>query len=233
MPYRIDFHSHTGHSSDSLTPAAQLLEAAIRAGLAALTVTDHNNIGGAMQAVSLVQRQPERFGSLIVYPGEEVMTREGEIIGVFLRSAIPRGLTPEETITRIRDQGGLVLVPHPFDRARNSRLAERALERVAGLVDAIETFNSRTTLPADNARAVAFAAAHGLPAVGGSDAHTPGEVGNAYLEIDEPPARDPAGLLAQIKGGRVGGRSSHPAVHIASKAAKWGKRLGLAPQVRL
>jgi predicted metal-dependent phosphoesterase TrpH len=233
MVYRVDLHSHTGHSSDCLLPAARLLDAAVRRGLAGLAVTDHNTLDGALQAASLVALQPERFRGLRIIPGEEVKTNEGEIIGLFLSQSIPRGLTPEETIDRIRAQGGLVTIPHPFDRVRGSRLAETAIRRVAPLVDAIETFNSRTTLPADNARALALARAHQLAATAGSDAHVAWEVGNAYVELDEPPAGEPAALLAQLRRGRVGGRTSLPLVHAGSKLAKWGKRLGLAPAVRL
>jgi predicted metal-dependent phosphoesterase TrpH len=233
MVYRVDLHSHTGHSSDCLLPAARLLDAAVRRGLAGLAVTDHNTLDGALQAAALVERRPERFRGLRIIPGEEVKTNEGEIIGLFLSQSIPRGLTPEETIDRIRAQGGLVTIPHPFDRFRGSRLAETAIHRVARLVDAIETFNARTTLPADNARALALAQAHHLAATAGSDAHVAWEVGNAYLELDDPPAGEPAALLAQLRRGRVGGRTSLPLVHVGSKLAKWGKRLGLAPAVRL
>jgi predicted metal-dependent phosphoesterase TrpH len=231
--YRIDLHTHTGHSSDCLLPAARLLDAAVRRGLAGIAVTDHNLLGGAVQAQSLVAREPERYRGLTVVPGEEVMTSEGELIGLFLHEPIPRGLTPEETITRIRAQGGLVMVPHPFDRLRGSRIAAGALERVAGLVDAVEVFNARTTFPADNARALAFARRHELPAAGGSDAHVAAEVGNGYVELEAPPAGHPQALLAQLRSGRIGGRPSLPLVHAGSKLARWRKRLGLAPAIQL
>ncbi|MBI3974512.1 MAG: PHP domain-containing protein [Chloroflexi bacterium] len=233
VSHRVDLHSHTGHSSDSLLPAEVLLEAAVRAGLAAIAVTDHNSLGGALQACSLVERSPERFGNLVVIPGEEVKTVEGEIIGLFLCEPIPRGLTPEETIGRIRAQGGLVLVPHPFDRLRGSRIAAPALDRIAPLVDAIEVFNARTTLAADNTRALDFARRHHLAVVAGSDAHTAREVGFAYVEIDAPPAREPKAFLEQICAGRIGGRLSPPLVHFGSTFARWRKRLGIAPTVQL
>jgi predicted metal-dependent phosphoesterase TrpH len=233
MVYRIDFHTHTGHSSDCLLPAARLLGAAVRRGLAAIAVTDHNSLGGALQAQALAERQPELFPNLLVYAGEEVMTSEGEVIGLFLREAIPRGLTPEETIARIRGQNGLVIVPHPFDRLRRSRLTAAALCRVAPLVDAIEVFNARTTIPADNARALAFARQHRLALIGGSDAHVAPEVGNGYVEVDSAPAGEPGALLAQVRQGRVGGRLSFPLVHASSKLARWRKRLGLAPAIAL
>jgi predicted metal-dependent phosphoesterase TrpH len=233
VAYRIDLHSHTGHSKDSLLPAAELLLRAARRGLTAIAVTDHNSLGGALQAKALVERQPEQFGGVRVLVGDEVMTREGELIGLFLHEEIPRGLTPEETIKRIRAQGGLVLVPHPFDRLRGSRISEAAINRVAHLVDAIEGLNARTTLAADNVKAQAFARSHGLALSAGSDGHTAGEIGNAYMELGEVPANEPQGFLAQLKRGQIGGGLSRPTVHVASKLASWRKRLGLAPAVQL
>ncbi len=233
MGYRVDFHTHTGHSKDSLLPAGRLLEAAARRGLAAVAITDHNSLGGALQARDLAERQAEQFRGVRVLPGTEVMTAEGEIIALLVREEIPRGLTPEETIRRVRDQGGLVLLPHPFDRIRGSRLRRGAVERVAHLLDAVEVLNARTTLGRDNEEARTFARAHGLASVAGSDAHTAGEVGAAYLELDEPPSEEPAALLAQVKRGRVGGGLSEPTAHVWSKLATWRKRLGLAPTVQL
>lgn len=233
MPYRIDFHAHTGHSSDSLLPVARLLHTAVQRGLAALAVTDHNSLSGALQARSLVECAPERFPNLAVIMGEEVNTSEGELIGICISELVPRGLTPEQTIARIHAQGGLVLAPHPFDRLRGSRITAQALARVVPLIDAVEVFNARTTFPADNQRALDFARRHHLAEVAGSDAHLPSEVGHGYVEVDSVPAGNAPALLAQLRSGRVGGRASHPAVHVGSQLARWRKRLGLAPTVQL
>ena len=232
-PYRVDLHAHTGHSKDSLCPAPALLAAAVRRGLAGLAVTDHDTVGGALQALALVERDPERYPGLTIIPGEEVKTREGELIALFVRETVPPKLTPEETIRRIRDQGGLVLVPHPFDRVRGSRLRPEALERVADSLDAIEVFNARTTINGDNHRAVAFAREYDLLQTAGSDAHVDWEVGHAYVELDEPPATTPEGLLAQLRRGTIAGKPSNPVAHLYSTAAKLRKRFGLAPAVRL
>jgi predicted metal-dependent phosphoesterase TrpH len=229
----VDLHSHTGHSKDSLCPAAALLAAAVRRGLAGLAVTDHDTVGGALQALSLVARDPERYPGLTIIPGEEVKTREGELIALFIRETVPPKLTPEETIRRIRDQGGLVLVPHPFDRVRGSRLTAAALERVADTVDGIEVFNARTTLNGDNHRALAFARTYDLLQTAGSDAHVAWEVGHAFVELDEPPATTPAALLAQLRRGTVVGKPSNIVAHLYSSVAKLRKRYGLAPAVRL
>jgi len=259
--FRIDFHSHTGHSPDAAVPAASLLDGAVRAGLATLCVTDHNTIDGGRQAASIVARRPDRYPGLSVIIGEEVMTSEGEVIGLFLTTTIPRGLTPEETIRRIRDQGGLVTVPHPFDRLRGSRLRSGAIQRIAdaGLIDAIEGLNARVTFSADNDRAIAFARAYQLPVVAGSDAHTAGEVGRAWVALDEPPGMTTDILRAQLEATRVthahphrpgsqdasqsgpqpptghaiGGQISSPLVHLGSSLARWQRRLGLLPDVVL
>lgn len=230
--YRLDFHAHTGHSRDCAVPAARLLEDALRAGVNLLCVTDHDTIEGGRQAASIARVRADQHAGLAVVVGEEVMTSEGEIIGLFLTATIPRGLPPVEVARRIRGQGGLVTIPHPFDRLRGSRLREGALRAVvdAGLVDAIEARNARVTFGADNERAAAFARAHGLPVVGGSDAHVRGEAGAAYSTLDVPPATDAAGLRAQLPAMRLGGGLSSPLVHLGSSAARWGRRLGLLPE---
>ena len=231
--HKIDLHSHTGHSKDSLLPAAVLLRAAAARGMTAIAVTDHDSLGGALQAAALAERQAERFGGIRVIAGSEVMTREGEIIGLFLRQDVPRGLTPEDTIARMRAQDGFVLVPHPFDRIRGSRLRETALRRVAHLVDAIEGLNARTTLAADNSAAQRFAGEHGLLMTAGSDAHVAGEAGAAYVECTAPPPQDAASLRALLRSARLAGGLSAPTVHVYSKLATWRKKLGIAPAIQL
>lgn len=230
--YRLDFHAHTGHSSDSALPAAALLRDAVRAGVNVLCVTDHNTIEGGRQAASIARIRGEEHPGLTVIVGEEVMSSMGEIIGLFLTETIARGLPPAEVAKRIRGQGGIVTIPHPFDRFRGSRLHVDALRMLvdAGLVDAIEARNARVTFTADNDRAVAFASDHGLPIVGGSDAHTRGEVGAAYSSLDVPPATDASGLRAQLPMMRLGGGLSSPMVHFGSAGARWGRRLGLLPE---
>jgi predicted metal-dependent phosphoesterase TrpH len=221
--WKVDTHSHTRLSKDSLNDPRLLVETAAARGLQALCVTDHNGLANALA----LARLPDL--PIVVIPSEEIKTREGEIIGWFLQELIPKGLEPEETARRIRAQGGIVGVPHPFDRMRNSsRLQTPALERLvaAGLVDVIEVFNARTTLPADNARALEFAQAHKLAMSAGSDAHTLWEVGRAYVEV--PPFAGPAEFLASLRRGRVGGALSPKLIHASSRWAVIAKALGLA-----
>lgn len=217
MAYRVDLHSHTRFSIDSLSQLEAIVRACVDTGLDGLAVTDHNTIAGA-QALSYLAPFP-------IIVGEEIFTREGEIIGLFLQEEISRGLTPEETIARIRDQGGLVVVPHPLDRFRRSRLELSALRRVVQQVDAIEVFNAHTTMPADNKRARELALSFDLAQTAGSDAHTPHEVGRAYVELDELPSTNPQTFLQQLRRGRVGGRASSPTVHVHTALAKLRKRL--------
>ena len=221
--WKVDTHSHTRLSKDSLNDPRRLVETAAAHGLGALCVTDHNGLANAL-ALSRLSDLP-----IPVIASEEVKTREGEIIGWFLQELVPKGLSPEETAQRIRAQGGIVAVPHPFDRARNSsRLQTPALERLvaAGLVDVIEVFNARTTFPDDNALALDFATRHGLAMSAGSDAHTLWEVGRAYVQV--PPFTTAAEFLAGLRGGQVGGELSPALVHISSRWATTLKQIGLA-----
>src|SRR6476620_146775 len=191
---KVDMHCHTRLSKDSLNDPRKLVEAAATRGMGALCVTDHNGLANALK----LSRMPDL--PLKVIPSEEVKTSEGEIIGYFLSELVPKGLTPEETVKRIKGQGGLVNVPHPFDSMRaGSRLKTTALERLAdkGLLDMVEVFNSRAAKAEDNERALAFAKSHDLPMTAGSDAHTLVEIGRAYVEIA--PFSGPDEFLAAIK----------------------------------
>ena len=198
---RVDLHSHTMWSGDSSTTAEELEEAIVATGLDVLCVTDHNAIKGAQE---LVDRLPCR-----VVVGEELRTHAGEIIGLFLTERVPFGVPPAEAARLIRAQGGLVYVPHPFDALRRN-LAEPALEDLVaeGLVDAIEVFNAKTSLPHLNERAAAFADEHTLAAGAGSDAHVPEAIGAAYVEM--PDFDGPGDFLAKLAAGRVVGHHADP-----------------------
>ena len=215
---KVDMHCHTRLSKDSLNNPRRLVEVAAERGLGALCVTDHNGLANAL-ALSHMSDLPIK-----VIPSEEVKSNEGEIIGYFLSELVPKGLTPEETVRRIKGQGGLVCVPHPFDTMRTaSRLTTLALDRLvqAGLVDILEVFNARAVDAADNDRALRYAKEHGLAMSAGSDAHTLVEVGRAYAEI--PPFTTPQEFLAGLRAGRVHGTLSSRLIHLASTWAKIAK----------
>lgn len=174
---KADLHVHTAYSSDSITPLKVVVSRCLQIGINCIAVTDHNTIFGALKL-----RELAPFTVII---GEEIATRSGEIIGYFLYEEIPSGLTAEETIRRIKEQGGLVCIPHPCDSLRFSRLRYKTLERLLPHIDIIEVFNSRVLLPRDNLRARLLALSSGLLASAGSDAHTAPEIGNAYVVMPE------------------------------------------------
>lgn len=211
---RADLHIHTHHSPDCSMTAAGIVAACRRAGINCLAVVDHNTLAGALEVAQLAL--------FPVIVGEEIHTGEGEIVGLFLETEIPRGLSPEETIARIRAQGGLVLVPHPFDRLRRSTIGAEALLRILAQVDIIEVFNARIMIPAYSARARALAARQGLLGSGGSDAHTLGEIGRGYVEMPGFAGRED--FLVSLAQGQVVGRPSSPLVHLFATWNKWKKR---------
>jgi len=208
-------HCHTRLSKDSLNDPRKLVEVAASRGLGALCVTDHNGLANAL-ALSRMSDLP-----LKVIASEEVKSSEGEIIGYFLTELVPKGLSPEETVRRIKEQGGLVAVPHPFDTMRSaSRLKTPALERLVGegMVDIIEVFNARSTRAEDNEKALNYARRHNLVMGAGSDAHTLLEVGRAFVEV--PPFESPKEFLHALRRGKVHGDLSSRFIHLASTLAK-------------
>ncbi len=174
----VDLHMHTDHSYDCATPVEVLLASAREAGLGAIAVTDHNEISGALEA----QAKSAQAGVRVIV-GEEIKTDgQGEVIGLFLKEKIPRGLSLAETIERIRRQGGVVYVPHPFDRMHAVPDYEHLLA-VLDEVDAIEIFNPRVAISAFNEEADRFAAKYRIPAGAGSDAHVPQGLGSARVRM--------------------------------------------------
>jgi glycosyltransferase involved in cell wall biosynthesis len=172
----VDLHMHTDHSYDCATPVEVLLAEARARGLGAIAVTDHNEISGALEARA-------KANGVKVIVGEEVKTKEqGEVIGLFIEEKIPRGMTLQETIAEIRRQGGLVYVPHPFDRMHSVPDYEH-LVAVIDDVDAIEVFNPRIAISEFNEEAVRFAAKYRIPAGAGSDAHVPQGLGSVRIRM--------------------------------------------------
>jgi glycosyltransferase involved in cell wall biosynthesis len=172
----VDLHMHTDHSHDCATPVEVLLAEARARGLGAIAVTDHNEISGALEAAA-------KADGIKVIVGEEVKTAaQGEVIGLFLERRIPRGLTLRETIAEIRRQGGVVYVPHPFDRLHSVPDYEHLLD-VIDEVDAIEVFNPRVAISEFNEEAARFAAKYRIPAGAGSDAHVPQGLGSVRIRM--------------------------------------------------
>jgi predicted metal-dependent phosphoesterase TrpH len=173
-----DLHMHTSWSHDCAVDPAELVEHAEDEGLGAIAVTDHNVFGGALEAVELA-----RGRTLIVIPGEEVKTDgQGEVIGLFLTEEIPRGMSFADTIAAIRHQGGLVYVPHPFDRMHSIPDAATIMRHLAD-IDVFEVYNARLLFDAYNDEALRFARKYNLTAGAGSDAHVLQGVGTGALRM--------------------------------------------------
>lgn len=217
---RTDLHTHTYYSPDALTSPPDFIDACLNRGVNCVAITEHNTIRGA-----LAMREACPFKVIV---GEEIRTADGEIIGLFLREEVPARLSAEETVRLIKEQGGLVSIPHPFDRLRRKSLGERALLRIAYQVDIIETFNARITFSGDNERASRFAQEHGLLAAAVSDAHSPGELGASYTEM--PDFDGPEAFLQSLGQAKLVGRAASPLVHALSYWARLRRKvLGWKP----
>jgi predicted metal-dependent phosphoesterase TrpH len=177
----VDLHMHTDHSPDCATPVEVLLETARDRGLGAIAITDHNEISGALEA----RRIAAQMGGIEVIVAEEVKTAEqGEVIGLFLEEKIPRGMTMAETTAAIREQGGLVYVPHPFDRFHSVPDYEHLLEMVEQ-IDILEVFNPRVALTAFNEEAERFARKYRIVPGAGSDSHVAQALGSVRVRIHD------------------------------------------------
>ncbi len=212
---RVDLHLHTEYSKDSMSRLADVAARARRAGLTHLAVTDHNTIDGA--------RRMQDVSTLPVIVGEEIMTAEGELIGLFLKEPVPPGMSASDTVRAIRQQGGLVYLPHPRDPYRHG-LGAAGLARVRDDVDIIEVFNSRCLRPSSNAEALALAESIGAVRSAASDAHTLREIGRSFVE--GPDFNDAAGLLRCLAAGQMTQRRSGAGIHLLSRVAALRHRLG-------
>jgi predicted metal-dependent phosphoesterase TrpH/glycosyltransferase involved in cell wall biosynthesis len=192
-----DLHLHTNWSHDCQIPVEELLDTAEEQGLGAIAVTDHNVFGGALEAVELA-----RGRDLVVIPGEEVKTDDqGEVIGLFLQEEIPRGQSFAATVAAIKTQGGLVYLPHPFDRL-HAIPDPATLHRHLADLDVVEVYNARLLFETYNDEALRFARKYGLTMAAGSDAHVVQGIGTGGVRMPTFKGRDDflAGLrLAQIQ----------------------------------
>lgn len=214
---RIDLHLHTRGSWDSLADPERIVARARRLGIGRIAITDHDRIGVALE---MAERHPG-----MVIPGEEVRTAEGvDVIGLYLDSEIPRGTPARETCERIHGQGGIAYLPHPYASGKGG--GGRLAEELADLVDVVEVFNARLIGPGRNARARELAERAGRLAGAGSDAHTVGEIGNAWVEVPPHP-NEPGALLEALASARIRGRRARPHAFVLSNLAKvWKKVAG-------
>ena len=213
--YRIEFHCHTIFSKDSLTRPENLVNTCRRRGIDRVVVTDHNTIAGARAAQALDRER--------VIVGEEIMTTRGEILAAFVSEEIPKGLTPQETIRRLKEQGAFISVSHPFDTMRKGGWKEPDLLEILPDVDAIEVYNSRCMNPRFNREARQFAEKHNIAGTVGSDAHVTWELGRSLLFLE--PFEGAEGLRKIIRTGLPKVKWSPPWVHFTSRYASLYKKV--------
>jgi predicted metal-dependent phosphoesterase TrpH len=182
-----------------------------------VAIADHGTIEGAIEI--------KKIAPFRVIVAEEILTPQGEIMGLFLKETIPSNLSVTETVAAIKEQGGLVCIPHPFDPIRNSSLDNDILTKLAaeGQIDIIEVINSRYLLQRSVEQSRKFALKYNLVQSAGSDAHTVPEIGNAYVELAKFKDRDD--FLMSLANGRPSGHRTNPLVHFRSLAQRLKKPL--------
>ena len=212
---RLDLHLHTRGSWDCLSDPETVLARARKLGIDRVAITDHNSVAVALE---MYARYPDR-----VIPGEEIKTAEGiDVIGLYLSHEIPKGTTAVETCLQIREQGGVAYLPHPYARAKGG--SGRLAETLAPHLDAVEVFNARLLSRERNEKGRQLAARHGLLEGAGSDAHTHGEVGNAWVELARHP-NQPQPFLDAMGSATIHGTTAGFHVFLLSNWSKLRKKL--------
>ena len=216
--WRVELHCHSRYSFDSLARPEDIVAACRRRHIDRLAITDHNKLAGALAV--------QRLAPELVILGEEIKTSGGEVIAWFVTDEVPRGLSPQETIRRLRDQGAVIGIPHPLDSLRGG--SAMGLEQTLAViddVDAIEVLNARCLRGADNEAARRLALQHGKLLTAGSDAHTAGEIGTAIVVM--PPFEDAASFRIALADGALSGQLSGGIVRFYSLYARLIKRLSM------
>jgi predicted metal-dependent phosphoesterase TrpH len=223
MLIKADLHIHSSASYDGRSEPWAIVATCLRRGLGAFAVADHNALDGSLAAAELVASY--EFADFMErhYPGrphpkvviaQEINTRDGEAMGMFISRPLTRGLSLAETIAEIHEQGGLVNVPHPFARIAHRRPRLDFMERYAADIDVVEVYNARNVFAPDDRLAFDFARRHGLGRSAGSDAHFRNEIGRGYVLLDDFDGRD--AFLNSLKRAVPGGRKTPPAVPFIS-----------------
>ena len=174
---KIEMHCHTKYSHDGFITESNLIKYCRKKNIDCVCITDHNTFQGVLKLAEQTH--------IRIIPGEEIKTQSGEITGLFLKEEIPAGLTLEQTVQRIKEQEGLVYLPHPFDKFRDSAVKIKDIEKIRDKIDIIEIFNSRTFNTTYNAMALEFAKRNNIVVAVGSDAHHQFELANSYMQIDD------------------------------------------------
>jgi predicted metal-dependent phosphoesterase TrpH len=207
---KADLHIHTEYSMDCSMPLKQIIERCAEKGINCINIADHGTVEGALKM--------QKMAPFRVIVSEEILTPYGEIMGMFLKETIPSGQSVEQAIRHIKEQEGLVCIPHPFDRFRQSALDSHMLEQIVKSIDVIEVWNSRITIKGDIIKAQDFARKYGITAGAGSDAHSLHEIGNAYVEMSEFNSKDD--FLLMLAAGNIMGHRTNPLSHFSSSLAR-------------
>ncbi len=211
---KADLHLHTCYSPDSNSSLESIIERCQQIGIDCLAITDHDTAEGALRM--------QEIAPFKIIVGEEVRSTAGEIIGYFLKETIPRGLSPQEVMARIKEQGGLVCLPHPFDGLGRYPLKPKERDALLDQIDIIEVFNARSIRSnIDVARS--FAKQNGLLQSAGSDAHSANEVGNAYVEMTQ--FNGPDEFSLSLSNGIVKGRKNSVRNRVFTLVTTMPKRL--------
>lgn len=212
---RVDLHIHTKYSMDCNTPLEKIIARCLEVGINCIAISDHDTIEGALEM--------QKIAPFPVIVAGEILTPQGEIMGMFLKERVPIGLPIEQAISRVKAQGALVCLPHPFDAIRGLRIDSKRLEELVDQIDVIEVFNARSLFSAPSNEARKFAVKWGITQSAGSDAHTIAEIGKTYIEM--PDFKDKDDFLQALREGKIHGRRSSPLVHFGSVWARVKKRL--------
>ena len=211
---KADFHIHTNYSFDCNLTLDRIIDRCLEVGINCIAIADHDSIGGALEIQGLAP--------FPVIVAAEILTPQGEIMGMFLKELVPSGLPLVEAIAQIKAQGALVCLPHPFDLFRGIRLDSQGLAALAGQIDIVEVFNARSALLRSTTRAQALASKYGIPMIAGSDAHTANEIGSTYIKMPEFNGKDD--FLQALRKGKIHSHRSNFLVHFGSAWARIRKR---------
>lgn len=207
---RVEMHCHTRYSPDAFITERQMLRRCRQKRIDCVFVADHNTMKGVSE---FAQKLP-----LKIVPGQEIRTGNGEVIGLFLQEEIQPGLHLEETVERIKNQKGIVYLPHPFDEFRRSAVKLEDAMKVRNDIDVLEVFNSRTFNPKYNVMALDFAREHDIAVAVGSDAHHYLELGNSYMEMKD--FNGPESFLVNLRGATYVTRKSPLTLRLYIKGLK-------------
>lgn len=173
---KCDLHVHTFYSYDSTALPKEMVDAALKKGVDCLAITDHGEIQGVLEAMNYASNKP-----ILIIPGIEIKTKEGDVLGLNIKEKIPNGISAKETIGLIKEKGGIAIIPHPFALFYPFK---GSLKKLLKEIDGIEVLNA-SVIGSGNKKALDFAKNHNIPFIAGSDAHFPNFIGKTYLEIPE------------------------------------------------